>query len=97
MTEPWIESKRRDFELVIEQVFLKQIQRQQALGNHDRIMQLIETLFIIDPLNEDFLSMGVSTLKSMGRLDRASKLYHDFNARFKVSIGVEYTRSFESL
>ena len=60
MTEPWIENKRRDFEAEVEKSLLQQIQRQQALGNHDRVMQLIETLFIIDPLNEDFLSMGVS-------------------------------------
>lgn len=97
MTEPWIENKRRDFEAEVEKVFLQQIQRQQALGNHDRVMQLIETLFIIDPLNEDFLSMGVSTLKVMGRLDRALKLYHDFCNRFKAAIGVEYPHTFEAL
>lgn len=97
VAETWMENGRHDFEEIVEKTLGLQIVQQQATGNYDRVLLLIETLFVIDPLNEDMLSKGVAALRKMGRPDRALMLYTDFCTRFKTALGAEYPRSFESL
>lgn len=66
-------------------------------GMDEITLKLVEALLVIDPLNEDALIIGIQTLKKANKNRDAKKIYDAFTQHYKISLGENYKKSWESL
>lgn len=94
---PILDSFKEYIENKTESLIYLYLERNFSSGNYAKTVSLSESVFYIDPLNEEALHYMIKSLSKLDMKDEAKYRYHLFIAEYKKTMGEEYGESFNDL
>lgn len=93
--DPVCDDFKREFELLLEQAILRQIELTFENGYYRECVRLVQAEFNIDPVNEQALRCGVRALHFLSDDKGARRLYHHYAEEYLKSSGEKMPTPFE--
>ena len=92
-----LDSFKEYIESKIESTIHYYMEKTYISGNYSAAVSLCESLFNLDPLDEEALHYIIRSLSKLELKDEAKRRYYFFTAEYKKALGEEYGKSFNDL
>jgi two-component SAPR family response regulator len=93
----WADAFKSDFSDELVDLFMNLIRKKETLFSDATYIDIANTLFIHDPLNEDALKLKCSVLVKMGKNGLAKNTYLAFAKEYVAWFGADYKYSFSQI
>ncbi|MDL2303013.1 hypothetical protein LJC28_01320 [Dysgonomonas sp. OttesenSCG-928-D17] len=93
----WVDPFKADFSNTLVDLLLDLSKKAEIRSNPQVSIDLADTIFIHDSLNEDALRLKCSVLVEMGRNGLAQKAYAAFTKEYNILFGTEFEYSFDQI
>ncbi len=93
----WVDPFKADFSNTLVDLLLDLSKKAEIRSNPQISIDLADTIFIHDSLNEDALRLKCSVLVKMGRNGLAQKAYTSFIKEYNILFGTEFEYSFDQI
>lgn len=93
----WVDPFKADFSNTLVDLLLDLSKKAEIRSNPQVSIDLADTIFIHDSLNEDALRLKCSVLVKMGRNGLAQKAYASFTKEYNILFGTEFEYSFDQI
>jgi two-component SAPR family response regulator len=90
----WIDPYKRDYENMIEHTLHIHIIALYEKELHKQAIHIANTFFIVDPLNEEILSLCIKSFRKFGKTKQSQTIYNRFCERYKLFMGEDFGKTY---
>ncbi len=97
LTEEWVDDLRSKEESEIIAIVTRYLNRICEEGKFDRCLEVIDSISVHDPLNEELLGIRLRSLYNLGRHSIALEIFNSYCKEYEAIIGAKYHAPLQDL
>ena len=97
MTDIWLDDFKVDYEELLMKDLLPQLQKLYTEENHKVVLETSKLVLNIDPFNDTAIKYQLKSYRRLKGIDHSKKVYDQFVAEYKKSLGIDYPIALEKI
>jgi two-component SAPR family response regulator len=97
MTDIWLDDFKADYEELLMKGLLPQLQKLYVDEDYKVVLEISKAILNTDPFNDTALKYQLKSYRRLKGIDYSKKIYDQFVAEYKKSLGVDYPVSLDKI
>ena len=97
MPDVWLDDFKVDYEELLMNDLLPQLERLYAEENYKAVVEISKLILNIDPFNDTAIKYQLKSYRRLKGIDHSKKVYDQFVAEYKKSLGIDYPIGLEKI